>query len=184
MAQSSTSRPCAEIRIAPATYDDLPGIATCESLAFSSPASVFGRLLYPFHLPLFQSGIRPRYWPTYDSTIRERGRSLHDGSIFLVAFAKDDKGAEEVVGMVKMTPPREMLENARKRKKWNERVLGDVIYPTVEKLRNVLWKDSDGMDLDFLRVFKKEQFAARDRIDKERQYFLLYVYHLFLPEAY
>ncbi|KAL5483609.1 hypothetical protein ACEPAI_8841 [Sanghuangporus weigelae] len=181
MAESPNTSQRPEVRITPATYDDLPGIATCELLAFSGafpPYDIFSRLLYPFRAPLIQSGVHPRHWPDYASTIRERATNLRDGSMISVAFAKDDNGQEMVVGVAKMTPPIEIIERMRKARKWKERVLDDIVYPAINNVRDKLWKDSDGMNTRFCTEFKKEQNAAKDRIDKERRNFQLHLFYV------
>ncbi|OCB86977.1 hypothetical protein A7U60_g5949 [Sanghuangporus baumii] len=181
MAESPNTSQRPEVRIAPATNDDLPGIAICELLAFSGafpPYETLARLLNPFRAPLVQAGVHPRHWPDYTSTIRECATNLRDGSMISVAFAKDENGQEIVAGVAKMTPPKEIIERFRKSRKWKERVLDDIVYPTINNMRDKLWKDSDGTDTRCLAVFKKERYAAKDRIDKDRRYFYLNLFHV------
>ncbi|KAL5521003.1 hypothetical protein ACEPAG_8925 [Sanghuangporus baumii] len=181
MTESSNTPQRPEVRIAPATYEELPGIATCELLAFSGvfpPYDTLARLLNPFRAPLVQAGVHPRYWPDYASTIRKYAANLRDGSMIFVAFAKDENGQEIVAGVAKMTPPKEIIERFRKSRKWKERVLDDIVYPTINNVRDKIWKDSDGTDTRCLAVFENEQHAARDRIDKDRQYFYMNLFHV------
>ncbi|EJD07790.1 uncharacterized protein FOMMEDRAFT_25068 [Fomitiporia mediterranea MF3/22] len=177
MSKSSTSKSQrTDVRVAPTTYDDLPGIATCEMLAFSGafpPHEPLNSLLFPFRAPLARSGVHPRHWPDFASSVNDHIPSLYDGSIMFTAFAPDENGRDNIAGFVKMTPPKEMLEEIRRKRKLRDCFMGDVVYPAMDTIKNKLWKDTSGLDIVLWRIFKQQLKDARARINKEGRFFLL-----------
>ena len=169
---------------------DLPDLAVCQLLAFSGDSSggfeePVSKAMYPFRAPLARSGVHPRFWPDYYSTIRQLARELRNGDIIFTAFVRvdengnpvrgetSDEGSWEVAGMAHVIPPQSVLENVRKTQKWTERMLGDVVYPTVDAVQDKLTSDSTGMDTGFQKIFKKTLAQYRKKHSAEREFYIL-----------
>lgn len=178
-ASSSETRTPSRIRIAPTKPSDLPDLTIAELLAFSGaypPYDPFSLLLFPFRRPLVLAGTHPRHWPDYSSVHRKLSLTLSDdGLIVLTAYIVDENQKEVPAGMAKMSVPASVKEERRKRRKWRERVMGEVVYPTVNTIRSKLWTDADGLDVNCLKTFRTAQVESRERLGTAREYFLLYV---------
>lgn len=179
-----------DVKVSQTVSTDLPDLAVCELLAFSGDPSTrsedpIAQAMFPFRAPLVRSGVHPRFWPDYDSTIRRRARELRYGYIMFTAFVRVDKEGNPVsgvdndegrwvpAGMAKMTPPQSVLDSVRKTLKWTDRMLDDVVYPTVDAVRDKLLNDTSGMDTTFRDVFKKAQAEYRKKHITEREYYML-----------
>jgi len=142
---------------------DLADVVTCELLAFPGVDSDVGAHMYPFRAALFTAGLHPKYWPDFQSTIRRRGRKLVSGSEMFKATVVDDSGRVVVVGMAWYAP----APGAAKERRWNRRLLNDYVYPALDTVRSRLWPDTDGMNMEFVNLFKGELIKTRKEIQEE-----------------
>lgn len=180
---NSASRKEYKITISPVSPDALPDLAIAELLAFAGvdQSDSFIPLIAPLRPALFRSGVHPRYWPDYNSTIRLREQNLREGKIVLMATAEEldaegktvgSKGAVPVA-MARIKPPKRIHQELLARRTLSSRLLGDYVLPTVSKVKEkFLGGEVDGVDKAFLAVFKGEMERVRKELVGEEDWIL------------
>ena len=164
--------------MAPTSITDLPALTVGQLLAFSGKDERDrpSRLIWPFRHVLIESGTHPRHWPDYEGQLRDRQRSFYSGELSFTGFIQNldtegnPIGDPMIAGMAVLHPPKEKA--FRRSRRWNELVLGDYVYPFVDKIRQNIWTNSDGTNMEFLKIFKDEMMRVKDTFDLHGYYHL------------
>lgn len=174
---TSTPSQASSIRVSRCTSTaDLEAVSEIELLSFpgTNAADRLSTLLHPFRPALIRTGVSPRHWPDFQTTVLRNWKALLAGRNVLIKAEIDvDTQTPKVVGMALISLPTEAAAAGRARRTWKEKLLGDYVYPAVDGVRTRVWStaSTDGTDMRFMKVYKEEVARRRLEVMADREYF-------------
>jgi hypothetical protein len=116
-----------------------------------------------------------------------RTNDFENGATFLTAYV-DDEGSvrdgregrvreREVAGFAKVVLPARMLKERKRKRRVTEKVLQDVVKPTLDGASARVWgRDTAGMDEEALAAFRVAQAEISKRHPYADDFYILYVH--------